>query len=333
MTWHPSGRLTAQRIDPTPDDHGLLRWAPPDTTGFTALTVPSAGGVVTLDDSTDYVLSQVSALTKCVTIKGGRNIVWIGGESKIDTQWSLNESDIASVRFYQSDSATARTANAGRIIHLEGFWAHGYYASADIQANCPEAILQVQNSRVEGGAWGRQTSQGDPTDTPHPDSIQLWGGVQELRVDKFTGAATYQGLTIDADQGPVGPVYLHRTNMTGRAGSCEAVDSAPRPWPNYVMWTGQKAPSANVFVDSGSVWINHPIRSMAGGNVMWPAYSTGVDAIGTFGYWPLTRPDCLVLDATDNTVPGRIYEGLPPAGDWVPESVVGLGYVSPGYLP
>lgn len=311
---------------------GLLNWAPPNTTGYTPLTVPAAGGVVTLDDTTDYVLTQSAVLTKCVTIKGGRNVVWIGGESKIDTQWSLNESDIASVRFYQSDSTTARTTNAGRIIHLEGFWAHGYYASADIQANCPEAIMQVQNCRVEGGAWGRQTVDGDATNTPHPDSIQLWGGVQELRVDRFTGLSSYQGLTIDADLGPVGPVHLRNVNIRANDGPCEAADSAPRAWPNYIVWTGQKSPASNVYVDSGSVWLSHPNRTMAGGQVMYPAYSVATDAIGTYGYWPLTRSDCLVLDETDNSAVGRWYEGTPAGGDFVPAGLPGPNYVTPGYV-
>ncbi|HVS79035.1 MAG TPA: hypothetical protein VHD84_01965 [Candidatus Saccharimonadales bacterium] len=314
-----------------------LYWPPPDTTGYTVYSLPSSGGVVTLDDSTDYILQQTDVINRCITIKGGRNIVWIGGESQIDTMYSYNESDQASVRFYHSDDTDAQTANSGRIIHLEGFYAHGYYTAGDIQCACPEAIVQIQNCRVEGGMWGRQTAEGDAENTPHPDTLQPWGGVLEMRVDRLTGRSTYQGLTVDRDLAPVGDIYLRHVNIDKNYATCEATDSAPRPFPDYLVWTGQPtdppdSDPGNIIVHNGTVWINHPLRTMAGGQVMWPTYEYDTDNIGTYGYWPLSRADMQVLDESGTAV-GKFYEGPPPGGDYVPASSVGLNnYTSPGYI-
>ncbi len=261
----------------------------PDTKGWTSKALPTAGGVLTLDDDTDFVLTQTAPLTKCLTIKGGRNIAWIHGESKIDRMWSNNEADIASVRLYRSDDGAAAARNDGRIIHIENFRAHGYYTSGDIQAKCPEAIVQIRNCRIECGAWGRISSK-DGIGSPHPDIIQLWGGVKELRVDGLTGLCTYQGLQINQDKGPVGKRTLRRVNLRRQDGRSEAVDHSPRSYPNYLLWLNSPPGS----IDFSDVYLDHPTRALA--KTVWP----------------------------EGQIPAGVRAGNPPGGDFVPAGSVGL---------
>ena len=323
----------SQSVAGTGGGANALTWAPPNTTGYTEYTLPTGGGVVALDDTADYVLTQTAPITKCVSIQGGRNVVWIGGKVKIDTIHSMSKSDQAAVRFYKSNDTQARIDNDGRIIHLEGFLSHGYYVSGDIQTNCPRQSCKVQNCRVEQGMWGRQTGLGDPAG-PHPDGIQLWGGVKELRVDGLTVLSTYQGLQINEDLDTVGNIYLRNINVRKRpvGSNTEAGQEAPRQYPNYLVWTGG---SDDIYVEDGTVWIDHPHRAFDGSDAnlpVWPetGWVSGTDGTGTYGQWPgRTAPG--VRNWAD-TADAKLYEGTPPNGDFVLSSNVGFNnYTSPGY--
>jgi hypothetical protein len=339
-------RGTAVPVEPPPSAD-LLTWEPP--TGwesYTPYTLPAGGGTITLSDSLNYKLINPAGgkITGTLTIKGGRNIVWFAGHSQIDTFVSYDEATQVSVRIWRSDSqpnTPPYTVNDGRIVHIEGLLVNGFYASGDIIVNAPEVDLRLQNVRVECGMWGRNN---DPEgNSPHPDVLQPWGAAKFIRVDKLTGLATYQGLMWKNDiAGRIrGPVYMKRTNIRAQSlsanveiNSSNPPSTSPLPsgrlWPNYLWWT--KSGEGSIHVETGTVWISHPYRTFttSGNQIFWPhlaAGDFGNDGTGRFAM-PL-----------DNTVDwsglsrGKVYQGVPPGGDYCPAGLAGSLYESPGYLP
>lgn len=331
-------RLRAQAVQA---DDSRLTWEPPDYSEYTTLNVGTTGQLYVLDDSLDYhVVFPNEPVIGPVQFRGGRNIVMIGGEIRIDNvTWDpepprANEATQTGIRIHDSANAQAKEANAGRIVHIEGIFIHGYYCSDGIQTavNYPVRVdLRVQNCRVEGGMWYRDSGDGG---SPHPDILQPYGGVDYLRVDKLTGLVTGQGLMIKPDFSLVNPGHMELRRLNLRENTNPATEyndpnaDTPRPEgenyrPRYLWWTNGN--EGGVRVDRGTVWFNHPTRNLSNDKVFWPEGNTyGSDNIGQFGNPP---------HASDWAGTGTpyIYEGDPPVGDYVPVGLAGVDYVSPGY--
>src|SRR5690606_15568339 len=238
---------------------------------------------------------------KTLAIRGGRNIVMIGGE--IEIPW-------------QGDDVTSEGPRSGLIIrdvtgvlHIEGLLIHGPDIGEGIQIAAPDATIQLQNVRV----WNLHARDQVNFTDAHPDLIQTWGSVGELRIDGFSGQSDYQGFFFKADSdGAHGDVRIRRTNIDG-------ADTA-----RYLLW----------FSDKGGRWpeatltdfyiAQAPGRSF--GKALWPdsGASNGahVETVDSRQYatWPKLP------------ITGGVFQGMPPAGDFVPSSMVGLNYSSPGYL-
>lgn len=93
---------------------------------------------------------------------GGRNIVIIGGEIVIP--WQGENPDIPSRTMLKLKASTG-------IVHIEGLLGRGDDISEGIQIAAPDAIVQIQNVRIEGI---HARDQVEFTDN-HPDIIQTWG--------------------------------------------------------------------------------------------------------------------------------------------------------------
>lgn len=290
--------------DPKPGDGdgSKLKWAPPTLSNPTTVKIPRTGGLVKLDPNRDYILEMPNeAVQYQVAIRGGRNVVLVGGEIYIP---------------WQGSDSSAESHRRGMIIvdvtgtiHVEGLLIHGSDIAEGIQINAPKATVQLQNIRV----WGlKARDQAGFTDS-HPDLIQTWGSVGELRIDGFSGRSDYQGFFFKADyNGAHGDVHISRTNIVG--------DSTAR----YLLWLSDKGGRwPNVTLD------NFYISQASGrsfGKSVWPDVSGGsnkaqvVNRDGReFATWPSLPVD------------GGVHQGIPASGDFVTEQMVGLGYVSPGY--
>src|SRR5690606_19980923 len=82
--------------------------------------------------------------------------------------------------------------------------------------NAPEAVVQVQNIRVEN-LTGSYNSE-------HADLIQPWGGVRELRVDRLTGSTNYQGFyLVQTQSGSIGTVTIRNVNLIHQANPAQNV--------------------------------------------------------------------------------------------------------------
>ncbi|NTV23659.1 MAG: hypothetical protein HGA85_04765 [Nanoarchaeota archaeon] len=201
------------------------------------------------------------------------------------------------------------------IIHIEGLLGHGEDISEGITGFSRESIVQIQNVRID---HIKARDQVGFTDN-HPDLVQSWGNAKEIRIDRFTGSSDYQGFMLKADDGyPHGPVIIKNANLIGD------------PTARYQFWIGHE--------DQGDItlenfWIDVPTERWGGlGNSVWPASSASAPFKSIVSKDEQGREYATFPAEMTPHVTGRITEGIPPEGDFVPPGVAGISYVSPGYL-
>lgn len=271
-----------------------LAWAPPALTAPTTVYVAQGDQTVTLDTTKDYIL-KLGAATHAggLNIKGGRNVVLVGGRIALPTT---------------STRATA-IGISGTVgtVHVEGVWIDGSsgHETDGIQISAPRATVQLENLRVTGlrGSY----------DTNHTDVIQPWGGVAKLRVDRLTGSTNYQGIFDKPDQGAIGPVDLRHIDLS--------YDNVGARTGGYLIWLtdGCTAATSTTFTD---VYVKGRTGSSLGSTV-WPptgaATTCPASVAGTLATWPRLP------------VVGGVRWGAPPGGSFVTAGDAGTTYASPGY--
>ena len=341
-----------------------LTWAPPaGWENYEPAYLSASGGYLELDPQKDYRIVAPDVVEGLVSIRGGRNVVWIGGHIRIA---NAGPSDVGTQRrgLVISDSPSAPSVE-GRIVHLEGLLFDGDDLAEGINTNAPAAIIQIQNVHVAGvrirGADDRDGT-GIYERGNHSDVVQIWGSQHELRIDGLTGSSNYQGFFLEetADDRKRNPLRLRRINLK----AISEVGEDGYTYAGHRMYRWLPEDVGQQFIDNGTVWMqHHPEGGWAGGYSYKVAYRNasgvlvpdpppgnaefrdtvapmfplvGTDAIGTYAYWPTSETVTVNgqpgVVSWDGSSPGRIYSGTPPGGDYVPASSVGLGYVSPGYL-
>lgn len=286
-----------------------LTWAPPAMENPETVWIePSGGGTLRLDHNRDYILQMPDVpVTNSLYVIGGRNIIMIGGHISIPWQ-----GDGASIR--------ARTMLIFRettgTVHVEGLLGDGEDISEGIQIDSPDAIVQIQNVRIENIHARDQNGFSDN----HPDLVQVYGNAAQVRIDRLTGSSDYQGLMFQVDfNGPQKPIFVLRTNMR------------TLPTARYMFWVRPDGNAAPIVLRD--VWLEVPPQRRDGlGGAVWPDVrgnfpnqaQISVDENGNnYATWPAEmRPQ----------IDGRVTQGIPPGGDFVPRESVGIGYVSPGYI-
>lgn len=212
---------------PTASD-GLL-WAPPELEDPETVTLTSEDAHAELSEGQDYVVELAEPIDSVggVIITGGRNVVLTGGH--ITIPWAGEDASPADRRGLKLRWQTGT-------VHVEGLLIDnsGGDLSEGIQINAPDAVVQLQNIRVE------DVHARDPegfTDN-HPDVVQPWGGAEELRIHRLTGSTDYQGIFLKADQNELGPTILRQVNLIGLENS------------RYLLWA-----TSDVDVDVEDVWV------------------------------------------------------------------------------
>ncbi|MBA2730562.1 MAG: hypothetical protein H0U48_07415 [Euzebyaceae bacterium] len=190
---------------------GLLPWSPPRLSNPTTIDVatltprPGAPRIIRLDPRRDYRIRMPdTALRRPLVILGGRNVVLIGGAISIPYQ-----GPDASIEQRRGLLLIKQTGT----VHVEGLLLTGADLSEGIQIASPEAVVQLQNIRVEQLHARDQVRFSDN----HPDIVQPWGGVRRLRIGALTGQTNYQGLFLKEALGPIGAVQLWKVNIKGSA--------------------------------------------------------------------------------------------------------------------
>ena len=277
-----------------------LTWAPPALSNAVTISVTNANRRLYLDNSRDYRLNIVEHLHRELWIEGGRNVVVVGGHITIDQLGGDNS--------YQDNTAVKiRSGASGGTVHIEGLLIDGPYVADGIALATPRNV-QIENVRIE-----RTTA----LKGAHPDCVQTQAGVGALRIDRLTCSSDLQGILLRDDVYPIGPSDFRHVNITGAPGKVLFWQTTPR----------QPINLADVWLHSDSPWgpfgwwvyPNTEGKTWTGGTDM--SRVAVVSADGSY----------LWFTGSANTISGRINKGRPPGGDFVPRSLVGTGYTSPGY--
>jgi hypothetical protein len=314
----PSGRArSSKRASSLPGagagGQNPLTWAPPTMTDPTVITVRSGEDpdVLNLSTSQDYILKLPSSgIRGTLEVNGGHNVVLIGGEITVPS--SANQTDNGAD---DTDTAIYIRASTGTV-HVEGVLIR---AAADtkfdgIDINAPEAVVHVENVRVED-VYGSLT-------TEHADVIQTWGGAKALDVDDLTANGDYQGLTIDPDLGSLGSADIENVDLTAEAPPTPLAQGTVGG--GIMLWLTAGTNSCESSpVTLNDVYISDTNSLIAPASTVWPSPSSGL------------KCDARVKGSTVSwpglPVNGSLTLSAPPDGSFVPEGVAGNSYVSPGY--
>jgi hypothetical protein len=335
---------------PSAGSGGKLGWAPPALSNPVTLTVPSSAPVVLkLDSSKDYILTlgHVSG-PGGVAVYGGNNVVMIGGQ--VTAPPDGVERNGWAMRFYDQTGT----------VHIEGVLIDSSNDGITIEA--PQATFQIENVLIANNHALR-----DDFSTAHPDLIQTWSGPKAVRIDRFTGYTDYQGFTwMNAGDAYAYPGSITATNVNIRALAPQPntvakwPDGSTRNKPEMgtAVWhvsTSTTFSCSSCFATTG--WRTQTYRRKlddSAGSFMNPdgTYTNpyyefhGTDGASyrsapspKRGIGDRTKPrnlgrrqgDVISWPTTPQLLNERWTWGIPAEGDFVPRSVPGLGYVSPGY--
>jgi hypothetical protein len=317
---------------------GLLDWAPPVLHNPVTIDLPATGTVrLDLDNSRDYIIRYPDVRrVGGLTLRGGRDIVIIGGASTLPPHAGKG---LRNIQIKDKPGVMD-----GRIIHIEGLDIDGSGGGEGdgIGIGAPSAIVQLENDRITG-LIGHFSS-------THADVIQTWGGVKQLRIDQLTGASHYNNLYLRRENSPLEPgdrsVVLNNVNLFGYVNppgwdehtTLRAIAIGTQP-PNSSCdghRCGPPNPDDPVNCQvPGPIVLDNVYAEPPGGPLnefAWPTATmsaAGCAAVlspdGTTMSWPALSA------AVGGPVTGDIQLGRPPRGDFVPAGSVGVGYVSPGY--
>ncbi len=273
--------MGASALAAEPAARSKLAWAPPQLKNPVIINISNTNRSPKLDKTKDYIIKMPDTPLTApggLVISGGHHVVLIGGEIRFDHMPEDPKKSLEARGIYIN--------GATGTVHIEGLWitGEGLKEGFNIDLRAPEAILQLQNIRVDTVHGSREGH--------HADVVQTWAGPPVLRIDRLTGRTTYQGF------------FLHPTQHV------------KEPFPKPLVFDLRH--------------IN--IRSVeSGGYIYWqstPFTLTTQDvwAEPLDGRWPN-----LVLWPKGDPVWKDVKKGTPPDGDFVPEGVAGLSYVSPGY--
>jgi hypothetical protein len=317
---------------------GTLDWAPPVLHEPVTINLPASGTVrLNLDNSRDYIIRYPDVRrVGGLTLRGGRNIVIIGGASTLPSHTGKG---LRNIQIKDKPGVMD-----GRIIHIEGLDIDGSGGGEGdgIGIGAPSAIVQLENDRITG-LIGHLSS-------THADVIQTWGGVKQLRIDHLTGASHYNNLYLRRENSPLEPgdrsVVLHDVNLFGYVN--------PAGWDEHTtlraMAIGTQPPNSSCAGHRcGPANPDDPVNcQLAGPIVLDNVYAEPPGGPLNAFAWPtgsMSAAGCAAALSPDGTsmswpalsaafggpVTGAIQLGPPPGGDFVPAGSVGVGYVSPGY--
>ena len=281
-----------------------LTWAPPALSDPVVISVSNANRRLYLDDARDYRLNIVEHLKRELWIEGGRHVVVVGGHITID--------QLGRESAYQDNTAIkVRNGAAGGIVHLEGLLVDGAHVADGIAIATPRSV-QVENVRVERAFDGIKGA--------HADCVQVQQGVGDLRVDRFTCSTERQGFFLGDHDGPIRSVELRHVNLLGAPGA-------------HLLW--QSSPTYDISISD-----------------MWLGIAPNFKPWAPFGWWVYPQKDGRTVGGqvdrrrrsvvsrdgsrlwfVGSRISGIVRKNRIAAGDFVPASLPGVEYTSPGYAP
>jgi hypothetical protein len=201
-----SGEPEAKTESPISLPDGL-RWAAPPLKSPTTIRLGTGQTSNKLDPKRDYIVVLPAEKKVGVTeLIGGRNVVIVGGHVTVAGSEPLDSPKVGHFSAFHLKHQTGT-------VHIEGVLIDNSAGGKGWDAfftNCPKAVVQIQNVRVEGLSG---ESKGH-----HADIAQIGNGVGELRIDRLTGTSDYQGLFLKIEenlrgQKRFGPMTFSRMNL------------------------------------------------------------------------------------------------------------------------
>jgi len=238
-----------------------LSWAPPELEDPEVVEISADELSLRLDKSTDYELVMPDEpLPQGLSVYGGRNVVLVGGEIRIET----GEGEGARGLYLRDQTGT---------VHVEGLRLGGTNLSEGINLDQRlGAVVQLQNILVDGVKGSREGH--------HADLLQSWAGPRQLLVDGLSGTTGYQGFFLlpnqFGDQAEPEVVDLRRVDIAGAdSGSAYMLWRDDADWP--VM-------TEDVWVDptSGEAEDRRDFLWDRDGDDSWEGVSVGAPPEGQF---------------------------------------------------
>jgi hypothetical protein len=166
-----------------------LKWPAPSLVDPVTITLAAGQTSTVLDPKIDYIVKLPAEKKVGATeLIGGHHVVIIGGHVTVPGDEPQKEPKISHFAAFHLKHQTGT-------VHIEGVLIDNSAGGSGWDAfftNCPKAIVQIQNVRVEGLSG---TFKGH-----HADICQIGHGVGELRIDRLTGTSDYQGLFLKIEE-------------------------------------------------------------------------------------------------------------------------------------
>jgi hypothetical protein len=342
-----------------------LPWAPPDTTGYTTVNVPVAGGAINLTAGQDYILQMpASPVTNRVGVTGGRNIVMIGGQIAIPNKgdsgliqvdvpvggttitvdttanWpasgtvrigsTANGNDIEE-KGYSSKTATSFVLTSGTAnAHPAG---SGTWPTISAR-QCAQFFSFTGIVHVEGLDFGgADASEGiQVNQLASPDAVYRMqncrGGpmIQRDQASLLAGALPQDNHS-DVIQAIGGPRQAQIAYCT-----FWGLDYQGLTWQPNSLLTGTK-PTDLVDIRNTNIQGNGRSRYL-----LWQDDTPYFGEMRPSNVYMHTSGTGIHTNPSNSCWPAgkawidNVIDGDPPFGDFCPAGVAGIGYVSPGYL-
>ena len=169
--------------------------------------------------------------------------------------------------------------------------------------------MQIENVRITGLTGSFKTL--------HADVFQPWGGAREIHIDRLTGTSAYQGLQIPPDRAPIGRGDLRHINLS------HIMPAKGRP--GFLLWLTKGSETAETYpMRLDEVYVEARQGETVGQSVWPPVVRPGMACVAVEKDGAVSWPALPMIS-------GSVKQGPPSGGDFVPDAVAGLHYVSPGY--
>jgi hypothetical protein len=175
---------------------------------------------IELDDATDYRIVAPYPIRRHIRLRGGRNIVWIGGHISIAFKQWFPESDSSQngLRIVDGDAPVT-----DRIVHLEGIQIDGEDLTDAIRNESTTAKLQFAYIRTNAPSvrssdqwFGTQMYQGHGGS--HPDGFQTFYGARSYNFENCTFLTASSGMNLEESNTFSGnDAYLKNVNFRAKA--------------------------------------------------------------------------------------------------------------------
>jgi len=353
------GRESGVRVDrgwlevATPENTrqpaGELTWSAPSLTSPITLKVTNTNHSLRLDTNKDYVVLLPGAVGNDLqatplqvdgglVITGGHHVTMVGGVIQHSIDYPALTGDPpqgGTSAIYDKRQRGAYFKDWTGVLHVEGveFRGTAFYEVINVSTRSPTSVLQLQNIRIDDPIHAPFTFSNKAGDHDGGDILQTWNGPSELRIDRMTIAGVnYQSFWLQptVNGAPTPKQFtFKRINVGSIASGGEICMFYPPPcestrttaWNVFGLMPRGGVPAAVedfYIVRDGTA---PTLRSLAIPNDT-SRLIDGSDALG--GFVEFTPMSMIV---------GRIRDGAPPAGDFVPRGSVGAGYVSPDFVP